>query len=113
MSHLIVVLFTLSIFIGQVYGQDRVVCGENCEIGADIKSAATKGNAGYAEDYIETVPTMQQGMTQFIITGDNSRNKLQTMPGGGYSTIKIELPSNWDSLMKELGYSPIRQFYIN
>ena len=64
------------------------------------------------EDYIETVPTMQQGMTKFLITGENSRNKLQTMTGGGYSTIKIELPHNWDSLMKELGYSPIGQFYI-
>ncbi len=65
-----------------------------------------------AEDYIETIPTMQQGMTKFLITGDNSRNKLQTMPGGGYSTIKIELPHNWDSLMKELGYSPIGQFSL-
>ncbi len=64
------------------------------------------------EDYIETIPTMQQGMTQFLITGDNSRNKLQTMPGGGYSTIKIELPRNWDSLMKELGYRPISEFFI-
>ncbi len=63
------------------------------------------------EDYIETIPTMQQGMTQFIITGDNSRNKLQTMPGGGYSTVKIELPQNWDTLMKDLGYSPICHFF--
>lgn len=64
------------------------------------------------EDYIETIPTMQQGMTQFLITGDNSRNKLQTMPGGGYSTIKIELPRNWDTLMNELGYQALKTFYI-
>ncbi len=64
------------------------------------------------EDYIETIPTMQQGMTQFLITGDSSRNKLQTMPGGGYSTIKIELPRNWDTLMNELGYQPLDTFRL-
>ena len=49
-----------------------------------------------------TIPTMKEGMTAFIITGDAARNKVQTMPGGGYATIKIELPANWDSLMAEL-----------
>ena len=34
--------------------------------------------------------------------GGAARNKVQTMPGGGYATIKIELPANWDSLMAEL-----------
>ena len=59
---------------------------------------------------IETIPTMQKGMTQFLITGDASRNKVQTMPGGGYSTIKIELPSDWDKLMSERGYKPLNEF---
>lgn len=58
---------------------------------------------------IETIPTMRQGMTQFLITGDAARNKLQTMPGGGYSTVKIELPKNWDALMAERGYRPLNQ----
>lgn len=49
-------------------------------------------------------------MTQFLITGDASRNKVQTMPGGGYSTIKIELPSDWDKLMSERGYKPLNEF---
>ena len=65
------------------------------------------------DDYIETIPTMKAGMTQFLITGDSSRNKLHTMPGGGYSTIKVELPSNWDALMEELGYPPISKFYLH
>lgn len=39
-----------------------------------------------------TVPTMKRGMTAFIITGDPARNKVQTMPGGGYVTIKIQTP---------------------
>ena len=49
-------------------------------------------------------------MTAFIITGDAARNKVQTMPGGGYATIKIELPDNWDSLMAELGYEPLKSY---
>ena len=60
-----------------------------------------------------TIPTMKRGMTAFIITGDAARNKVQTMPGGGYVTIKIELPSNWNKLMKELGYPPLRDFYVD
>ena len=59
-----------------------------------------------------TIPTMKRGMTAFIITGDAARNKVQTMPGGGYATIKIELPKQWDSLMEELGYRPIQDFYL-
>ena len=56
-----------------------------------------------------TVPTMKRGMTAYIITGDSARNKVQTMPGGGYVTIQIELPHNWDSLMSELGYRPLTE----
>lgn len=59
-----------------------------------------------------TIPTMKEGMTVFLITGDDSRNKVQTMPGGGYATIKIELPEKWDSLTSHLGYNPIEEFYI-
>ena len=62
---------------------------------------------------IETIPTMQKGMTQFLITGDAARNKVQTMPGGGYSTVKIELPHNWDELMSERGYRPLEEFRIS
>ena len=58
-----------------------------------------------------TIPTMKKGMTAFIITGDSARNKVQTMPGGGYATIKIELPENWDSLMADLGYEPLGSYF--
>ena len=60
-----------------------------------------------------TIPTMQRGMTAFIITGDAARNKVQTMPGGGYATVQIELPRNWDKLMTELGYQPLKEFYLS
>lgn len=60
-----------------------------------------------------TIPTMKRGMTAFLVTGDASRNKVQTMPGGGYATIEIELPRNWDKLMKELGYQPLKEFRLD
>ena len=59
-----------------------------------------------------TIPVMKKGMTAFLITGDAARNKVQTMPGGGYATIKIELPKNWDSLMAELGYEPLKSYSV-
>ncbi|MBR7096301.1 MAG: hypothetical protein IKC78_00845 [Alistipes sp.] len=59
-----------------------------------------------------TIPTMKEDMTAFLITGDSSRNKVQTMPGGGFETVAIELPAEWDKLMQEKGYRPISEFYI-
>jgi len=59
---------------------------------------------------IETIATMKEGMTAFIITGDESRNKLQTMPGGGFKTVQIQLPRQWDQLMEESGYAPLHTF---
>ena len=59
-----------------------------------------------------TISTMLKGETAFVITGDPSRNKIQTMPGGAMSTSAIELPADWDSLMEEKGYEPLRTFYL-
>lgn len=64
------------------------------------------------EDALVTIPTMKRGMTAFLITGDAARNKVQTMPGGGYATIRIELPASWDRLMEELGYRPLQEFFL-
>ncbi len=61
---------------------------------------------------IETVPVMKPGMTAILVTGDGARNKVQTMPGGGYSTVRIELPANWDALMQAAGYAPLKEFDI-
>lgn len=61
---------------------------------------------------MKTVPTMKRGMTAFVITGDNARNKVQTMPGGGYASVKVVLPDNWDELMAALGYAPLKNHYI-
>ena len=58
-----------------------------------------------------TVPVMRSGMTDFLITGDSARNKIQIMPGaglgGGSVTVKIELPANWDRLISGRGYKPL------
>lgn len=61
---------------------------------------------------IMTIPTMEEGMTAFLITRDSARNKIQIMPGGGYATFRIILPDNWDELMKEKGYAPLGDYYI-
>ena len=55
---------------------------------------------------------MAPAMTAFLITGDAARNKIQTMPGGGTATVKIELPANWDELMKAAGYKPLAEFRL-
>lgn len=39
-------------------------------------------------------------------------NTVQILPGGGFKTIKLELPDNWDQLMDELDYKPLRNFYL-
>ncbi|MBQ3746831.1 MAG: hypothetical protein II863_05425 [Kiritimatiellae bacterium] len=64
-----------------------------------------------------TIPVMKAGMTDFLITGDAARNKIQTLPGaglgGGSATVKIELPANWDELMSALGYKPLADFKLH
>lgn len=62
---------------------------------------------------ILTIPTMKEHMTAFLITGDSARNKIQIMPGGGYATVRIVLPDNWDELIKEKGYAPIVNYYMD
>lgn len=59
-----------------------------------------------------TIPTMERGATAFLITGDASRNKVQTMPGGGFSTVSIDLPAAWDSLMTAKGYPALSNMYL-
>ena len=59
-----------------------------------------------------TVPVMQKGKTAIIITGDANRNKTMCVPGGGFTSVKIELPGNWDELMEKAGYKPLKSFYL-
>ena len=62
---------------------------------------------------METVPAMAPGKSAFLVTGDPSRNKVLTVPGGGFATVKIRLPAAWDTLMAERGYKPLADFRLS
>lgn len=64
------------------------------------------------QSQLQTVPVITEGKTAIIVTGDANRNKVLTVPGGGTVTIKAELPDNWDSLMQNLGYKPLDNYYV-
>ena len=55
---------------------------------------------------------MAPGKTALLITGDPARNKTMCVPGGGFVSIRIELPENWDALMEEAGYPPLSRFLL-
>lgn len=55
---------------------------------------------------------MQDGKNVFLVTGDSARNKEMCLPGGGSVTVKIELPRDWDKLMKARGYEPLSSFFL-
>lgn len=61
---------------------------------------------------LTTVPVMQKGKTAIIVTGDADRNKTMCLPGGGYATIRIDLPDDWDARVAPLGYPPLKSFYL-
>ena len=65
------------------------------------------------KERLETVPAMEKGKSAFLVTGDKARNKEMCLPGGGFTTIKIELPKTWDALMAERGYEPIEKFRLS
>lgn len=60
-----------------------------------------------------TIATIQKGSTAFLITGDASRNKVQTLPGGGFSIVAIDFPKSWDSLMAAKGYPALAEMYLS
>ena len=80
------------------------------------KNTPTAPWRDYPESEQLTIPVMKKGMTDFLITGDAARNKIQTMPGaglgGGHAVVKIELPDNWDNLMEEQRYKPLHNFKL-
>ena len=61
---------------------------------------------------IWTIATMNKGETAMLIAGDDARNKFMVLPGGGYITIEIRLPENWDELLAPLGYEPLARFAL-
>lgn len=65
------------------------------------------------QDKIRTIATMNKGETPLLITCDSARNKFMVLPGGGYITIEIELPENWDMLIAPMGYEPLGRFELD
>ncbi len=60
---------------------------------------------------IETTPSIGRGI-DILVCGDPSRNKVQTLAGSALSAhTEIQLPSNWDTMMGDLGYPPLKNFY--
>lgn len=90
--------------------EKRIARTENAEL-TDIPAWYAQPE-GCKDNKIMTIPTMEPDMTAILITGDRARNKVQIMPGGGYSTIRIDLPSNWDSLMTGKGYRPLSDYLL-
>lgn len=83
----------------------------------DEQAAMTETPAWLAEvageEEIWTIATMNKGETPLLVTGDGDRNKFQVMPGGGYVTVEIRLPENWNELVSPLGYAPLESYYLD
>lgn len=61
---------------------------------------------------IQTTPAIRPDRIEIIVCGDPSRNKVQTLAGGGNTIKEIRLPANWDELMEKVGYRPLKAFFI-
>lgn len=84
MKRLTIFIFSLLLLTGIVYGQDRIVCDETCEIGAETKSAPTKGNAGFA-----VVSPVGRGTVQPI----NQAPRLNSLSGKTIAVVGVSFMS--------------------
>ena len=64
------------------------------------------------QQQIWTIATMNEGETAILVAGDEARNKFMVLPGGGYVTIEIRLPENWDQLIAPMGYEALERFAL-
>ncbi len=67
---------------------------------------------GITNPNIETGKVMSKGNTIFLVTGDDSRNKTQVMPGGVSVTYKAEVSDMYDSLVTSMNYQPMESYYL-
>ena len=68
--------------------------------------------SGITNPQIETGAVMKMGNTRFLVTGDDSRNKTQVMPGGDGATVEVEFPEEWDSLMTSMTYKALAYYNL-
>ena len=75
------------------------------------------GWIGYMPPIAELQSPISRYASQVIsadgrLMGTWSRNENRVFVGGGFATVKIELPKAWDSLMAERGYTPLADFRL-
>ncbi len=68
---------------------------------------------GITNPNIETGKVMAKGNTIFLVTGDDSRNKTQVMPGGVSITYKAECSDMYENLVTSMNYQPIENYYLS
>ncbi len=94
-----------------VYDELKETQGEDAQ-----KTASPAWMSGITYAEIDTVATMKKGNTDFVIQGDESRNKTQVMPGGVSVSQEISLPTNWDNLLASMVvsivYKPLSELAI-
>ncbi len=92
------------------------------EVYADLMATSTEDGKvtaspdwlnGISNPSIETGATMKKGNTIFLVTGDDSRNKTQVMPGGVSVTTKAEVSHMYESLVTSMNYQPIENYYLS
>ncbi|MBR3971815.1 MAG: hypothetical protein IKJ83_02885, partial [Ruminococcus sp.] len=67
---------------------------------------------GITNPSVETGATMKKGNTIFLVTGDDSRNKTQVMPGGVSVTTKAVVSDMYEGLVTSMNYQPIENYYL-
>ncbi|MBQ2687869.1 MAG: hypothetical protein IJF52_04500 [Clostridia bacterium] len=93
--------------ISDVYAELVEAEAENAKV-----TASPGWLIGITEPEIETGATMAKGNTIFLVTGDDSRNKTQVMPGGVSVTVKAEVSDMYDSLVTSMNYQSLESYYL-
>lgn len=62
---------------------------------------------------IDTTQTIESSNTGFVITGGSISSQIQIMPGGDACSFNVNLPRNWDTLVANEGYSPIKNYNLS
>lgn len=62
---------------------------------------------------IDTTQTINEGNTNFVITGGDISSEFQVMPGGDCCSYEVSLPRNWDTLVANEGYQAISNYKLS
>lgn len=62
---------------------------------------------------IDTTQTIESSNTGFVITGGDISSQVQILPGGDTCSFNVNLPRNWDTLVANERYSPIKNYNLS